>query len=1025
MNIKVIVKIFAFSVLFGATVFSQQSLYHVQEDEYYRKGMELFKKENYGPAQQFFLKAYNYYNDNNSVLSANSQYYSALCAIKLFNEDAEYLTNLFAAENPEHPLVNKAYFDLAGYFYAQKKYNKAIAYYNKLEKNLLNEEDYAECFFKTGYSYFIKKDLENARTAFNEIIDKDTKYSGPANYYYSHIAYDQENYQTALNGFLKLTEDETFSPIVPYYITQIYFLQKKYEKVVKYAPGLLENVTEKRLAEVARITGESYYMLKRYKEAVPYLEKYMENTRSVTKEDKYQLAYAYYKSDELEKAANMFGKLSSGNTLLCQNALYHLADCYLKLNRKHEARMAFASASKLEFDAGIREDALFNYALVTYELSYAPFNEAIESFNNYIKRYPNSKRTDEAYNYLVMAYLNAKNYRLALSSIDKIKTKSDDIKKAYQKISYYRALELLNNLKYKEAISLFDGSVKYGSYNSRLEALTYYWRGEAYYRLGDYDKALDNYRLFIEKPVSFNQKEFNLAHYNTGYAYFKKKDYAMAASWFRKYTGLVKESTDITVGDAYNRIGDCFFIRTDYYSAIDFYNRSINAGNSDVDYAIFQKGLALGVNNRYEEKIRNLTQLLSNYPGSAYADDALYEIGESYVSKQEPEKAISNYRKIISTYPHSSYISKALIKLGLIYYNADNVEESMKLYKRVVNDYPGTSEAQSALKGIKNIYVDRNDIDTYFDYVNSLGDFAKVSVKEQDSLSYITAEKLYMSGDCENSSQSFNKYIEKYSEGSFILSAHFYKGDCNQQLGQYEEAIKSFDYIIGKPKNIYTEQALLGASRIKFKLEEYEEAVDYYKRLEEVTELNSNKHEAHVGLMRCYYYLNDYSKAIDASKLVINSEKISDALEREARFIFAKSLYAKDRLMLALEEFQVIAEEVNSAEGAESKFRIAEIYYTRGELEKAEKEIFDFTEKTTPHQFWMAKSFILWADIFDDKGDEFQAIQTLQSIIDYYEESDDGIISIAKEKKEELVKKQQADEQYIENKDLEINIGEE
>ncbi len=1025
MNIKVIIKIFVLSFILRVTAYSQQTLYHIHENEYYKKGMELFSKESYGPAGEFFKKAYDYYGNQNSVLKANSQYYSALCAIKLFNEDAEYLTNSFAAENPEHPLINKAYFNLAGYFYTQKKYNKAITYYNKIEKNLLNGEDRAECIFKTGHSYFIEEDFDNARLAFNEIKDEDTKYTAPANYYYSHIAYSQKNYQTALNGFLKLTDDETFSPIVPYYITQIYFRQKKYDKVIEYAPGLMESVTEKRLAEVARITGESYYMLKRYGESVPYLEKYMENTEYVTKEDKYQLAYAYYKSGELEKASDMFAKLSSGNTFLCQNALYHLADCYLKLNKKNEARMAFASASKLEFDAGIKEDALFNYALVTYELSYSPFNEAIEAFDNYIRLYPNSQRTDEAYNYLVMAYLNAKNYRLALASIDNIKSKSDDIKKAYQKISYYRALELFNNLKFNEAIKLFNGSVKYGSYNSRLEALTYYWRGEAYYRLEDYDKALENYNRFIEKPVSFNQKEFNLAHYNIGYTWFRKKNYPEAASWFRKYTGLVKGSNDITVGDAFNRIGDCFFIRTDYYSAIDFYDRSIQAGNYDVDYAIFQKGLALGVNNKYEEKIQNLTKLLSNYPNSAFADDALYEIGESYVSKQEPEKAISNYKKIITAYPHSSYVSKALIKLGLIYYNADNTEESMKLYKKVVNDYPGTSEAQSALKGIKNICVDRNDIDTYFDYVNSLGDFAKVDVKEQDSLSYITAEKLYMSGDCEHSSQSFKKYIEKYSEGSFILSAHFYKGDCNYQLKQYDEAIKSFNYIIGKPKNIYTEQALLGASRIKFNQKKYAEAADYYKRLEEVTELNNNLHEARVGLMRCYYHLEDYSEAINASKIVIGSDKISDVLQREARFILAKSLLAKGRLMLALEEFQKIAVEVNSAEGAESKFRIAEIYYIRKEPEKAEKEIFDFTEKTTPHQYWMAKSFILWSDIFADKGDDFQAIQTLQSIIDYYQESDDDIIKIAEEKKEKLVRKQEADEKFIEKQDIEINIGEE
>jgi hypothetical protein len=75
-------------------------------------------------------------------------------------------------------------------------------------------------------------------------------------------------------------------------------------------------------------------------------------------------------------------------------------------------------------------------------------------------------------------------------------------------------------------------------------------------------------------------------------------------------------------------------------------------------------------------------------------------------------------------------------------------------------------------------------------------------------------------------------------------------------------------------------------------------------------------------------------------------------------------------------------------------------------MDQAEKVITDFADKTTPHQFWMAKSFLLWADIFKIKGDDFQAIQTLQSLIDYYEKTDDGIVDEAKAKRKQLADKQ-------------------
>ena len=92
---------------------------------------------------------------------------------------------------------------------------------------------------------------------------------------------------------------------------------------------------------------------------------------------------------------------------------------------------------------------------------------------------------------------------------------------------------------------------------------------------------------------------------------------------------------------------------------------------------------------------------------------------------------------------------------------------------------------------------------------------------EQDSLSYLTAERIYMSGDYARASQSLKNYIEKHPDGRFLLNAHFYKGDCNYRANEYDEALASFDYVIDQPRSRFTEPALLGASRIKFRLKDY------------------------------------------------------------------------------------------------------------------------------------------------------------------------------------------------------------
>jgi len=48
-------------------------------------------------------------------------------------------------------------------------------------------------------------------------------------------------YDTALEGFTKLKDDETFGPIVPFYIAQILYLNKDYDGILEIAPDLLKS----------------------------------------------------------------------------------------------------------------------------------------------------------------------------------------------------------------------------------------------------------------------------------------------------------------------------------------------------------------------------------------------------------------------------------------------------------------------------------------------------------------------------------------------------------------------------------------------------------------------------------------------------------------------------------------------------------------------------------------------------------------------------------------------------------------
>ncbi|MDR2680539.1 MAG: hypothetical protein LBC47_06995, partial [Tannerella sp.] len=75
--------------------------------------------------------------------------------------------------------------------------------------------------------------------------------------------------------------------------------------------------------------------------------------------------------------------------------------------------------------------------------------------------------------------------------------------------------------------------------------------------------------------------------------------------------------------------------------------------------------------------------------------------------------------------------------------------------------------------------------------------------------------------------------------------------------------------------------------------------------------------------------------------------------------------------------------------GAEAKYQLAQSYYDNKDAARAEKELLDFIEKGTPHQYWLARGFILLSDIYIDKGDNFQARQYLSSLKRNYSGSED------------------------------------
>jgi len=129
--------------------------------------------------------------------------------------------------------------------------------------------------------------------------------------------------QLALEGFKSIDTDPNFKKIVPYYIGQILYKQKKYKEVSEYGPLHFEGISKQRRSEFAHIIGDSFYRLGMYAEAIPYLKEYNTFERS-SREDNYQIGYTYYNLMDYENAIKYLSKVKSKKDSLAQIAFYQL-----------------------------------------------------------------------------------------------------------------------------------------------------------------------------------------------------------------------------------------------------------------------------------------------------------------------------------------------------------------------------------------------------------------------------------------------------------------------------------------------------------------------------------------------------------------------------------------------------------------------------------------------------------------------------------------------------------------------------
>ncbi|MES2240128.1 MAG: tetratricopeptide repeat protein [Bacteroidota bacterium] len=964
------------------TLLAQKSSIYTNDLKDYNRAISLYKDNQYASAQFLFEKVKDVTKDEE--VKSDCAFYDASCAVRLGHANADALMENFMEEYPTSSKSNQAYIEVAHYYFNQGNYAEALRRFEKVDESQLSAKDKDRFNFQKGYSLFSSKNKKEAKIYFNKVL-KSEVYGSQAKYYLGFMAYEGDNYQEANKYFDAVAGDEKYAEKLSYYQADMNFKSGNFEKAIALGQKAMGKSNAQEKSELNKIIGESYFNLKKYNEAIPYLVAYKGKRGKWNNTDYYQLGYAYYKQNDFENAIAQFNKIIGGKDSVAQNAYYHLGESYLKLDKKQQALNAFKNASEMPFDAAIQEDAYLNYAKLSYELgnSYQSVPAVLLGF---INKYPNNPNRSVVEKLLIDSYISSKNYKAALVLLEKNKTPENKL--AYQKVTFYRGLELYTDRNYASALQMFQKSIA-NSMDAEFTARATFWKGETEYVLDDYNKSLLSFKQFVGMSAAATTPEYKNSNYNVAYAYFKLKEYDSAGDYFQKFIDKVKDDKT-RVMDAYLRLADCRFVTTKYLSALEAYNKVVEFKGVDADYAYYQKALCYGFISKNDKKIEELNSFLQTYLKSSYRDDALFELANTYVATNKQDSALKTYDRLISEYKNSAFTSRAILRQGLVYYNSDRNSEALVKFKKVASEYPKTPEALEAVATARLIYVDSGKVAEYATWVRTL-DFVAVTDADLDNDTYESAVKQFEQNNNTQAISGFRAYISSFPRGIHALKANFYLAQAYYAEGQKDKAIPNYEYVVNEPRNEFTEQSLTRLGQILLDTGGKEKAIPVLTRLENEADLSQNKVFAQSNLMKSYYEKKDYPNSVVYAEKVLNNPKTDDNVKSDAQIIIARSAMQTGDEAKAKAAYAKVLPIAKGELAAEALYYDAYFKNKDAKFEASNTTVQKLAKSYASYRFYGAKGLVLMAKNFYGLKDSFQATYILDNVIQNFTDFPDVV----------------------------------
>lgn len=881
-----------------------------------------------------------------------AEFYYARAAMAVPGMDALPLLEKFLADYPASQRRTQVQLYIGDCYYDRGEWAAALKAYALFDNDCLNPSEAESRNYRLAFC--LLKMGEYGERFYQELLNT-KQYGNEARFYLGYIAYHNKEYDKAAELFRSVRPGEAPTDMVPYYMAQIYFMRKDYRRALEQAKALLASGAgdAQFRSETERVAGESMYALGDEKGAVDYLRRYASSVESLLPSALYILGVDDFRNGRYEKTIERMTPVTAEHSSIGQSAYLYIGQAYCKLDNYNAATMALDKASRMDYDPQVTETAMYNLAVAGLQGGRVPFGSSVARFEEFLASYPDSRYAPEVEEYVINGYMTDNNPAAALRAVNAIKNPSEKVLAAKQQVLYMLGSRELQTNETAAALAHFLEASRMGSLNATLANECNLWMGECLYRQGKYAEAVKSYKAFI-RSASRNNPNLPLAYYDLGYARFAQKQFADAKTDFSRAIESAKGmksspvSSNVNLSDAYNRLADSYYYSSDFASAASTYEKAYSLNPKAGDYPMYQQGLMKGLQRDHNGKIEILSAMTSRFPTSSLVPSALLEMGESYGELGRDDRAIETYTALAARYPNTAQGRQGTLLLAMTYLNNGNRAQAIAQYKKVVQNYPTSDEARAASDDLKHLMADEGRLGEYAKFMDNVPNAPKVETAELAALSLESTEKALESGMTETAYDRAVEVIETFPDSPQAVRALAIKGEIEAAQGKAEPALAT------------------------------------YRELESRASSSSDMNTARMGILRVCRDLGNHEQVIETADALLESSSLGSSQKSEVAYTKAVALAASGKGSEAVELWKAVGADTDDIYGTKGAFDLAQYYFENGRTDDALAEVNRLIDANPPHDYWLARGFILLSDIQRKQGKTFEADEYLKSLKENY-----------------------------------------